>query len=410
MVVHAYYPLGETRVQREAEALVEAGYDVDVICLRDDGEQPRERYRGVEIHRLPVRIARSSLLAQLGSYLHFLARATLQLTQLHLRRHYGSVQVHNLPDFLVICAILPKVQRIPVVLDLHDLMPEFFAGRFGPGRMPIVARLVRVQERLSCRFADHIITVSEHWRRALLQRGVPEYKCSVVMNVADERLFTRRPEPTMPASRSDPTFRLIYHGTVTMRYGLDLAVRAVGLLRGEIPGIHLTILGRGDAMPALVELRDRLGLRAHVELRDELLLADELPTFIAGADLGVVPYRNDVFTDGLLPTKLMEYAAIGLPCVASRTTTIEAYFADAMVELAEPDDVDDLARAIRELHAEPQRLAALANRSVHFTERHSWSRIGPDYVALLRRLADARRAATTSPPPPAVEVVSGSTS
>ena len=61
MVVHAYYPLAETRVQREAEALVRAGYEVDVVCLRDAGERERERYRGVEIHRLecPGRQART---------------------------------------------------------------------------------------------------------------------------------------------------------------------------------------------------------------------------------------------------------------------------------------------------------------------------------------------------------------
>ena len=41
MIVHAYYPVGETRVQREALALIDAGYAVDVICLREQGEAPR---------------------------------------------------------------------------------------------------------------------------------------------------------------------------------------------------------------------------------------------------------------------------------------------------------------------------------------------------------------------------------
>lgn len=386
MVVYAYYPLMETRVQREAEALVEAGYEVDVLCLRDEAERPRERYRGVEIHRLPVRLDRGSLFRQLLAYLRFGVRAAVHLARLHLRHPYGSVQVHNLPDFLVFSALLPKLQGVPVILDLHDLMPEFFAGRFGGGRRWL-ARVIRWQEAAACRFADHVITVSDHWRETLIARGVPPAKVSVVMNVADERLFA----PVERPQRSGPGLHLIYHGSVTRRYGLDLAVRAVGLVREEIPGIRLTVLGKGDDMPPLFRLVNELDLAEQVQLRDGFVLAEDLPALIATADLGVVPYRNDVFTDGLLPTKLMEYAVLGLPCIAARTTAIEEFFRDTMVEFFRPGDAEDLARCIRELHAHPERRAELAERSRAFTERYDWARIGAGYVGLVERLGDRRR-------------------
>jgi glycosyltransferase involved in cell wall biosynthesis len=384
MIVYAHYPLTETRVQREAEALIEAGYDVDVICLRGDGERPRERYRGVEVHRLPITLDKRSLPHQLVSYLRFTVRAAIRLSRLHAARPYGSVQVHNLPDFLVFCALGPKRRGVPVILDLHDLMPEFFAGRFGAERHPILARAIRWQERAACRFADHVITVSEPWRRSLIARGVAPERCSVVLNVADTRVF-------VPSGRRrrDNQFHLIYHGSVTYRYGLDLAVRAVGLVRDEIPQIKLTILGRGDQMPALLELRRRAGLQDCVELRDEFLLAEALPELIAEADVGLAPYRNDVFTDGLLPTKLMEYAVLGLPCIAARTTAIEALFRDTMVEFFEPGDAADLARCIRDLHAHPGRRAELARRSQHFTSRYNWDRVGSEYVALVDSLAES---------------------
>jgi glycosyltransferase involved in cell wall biosynthesis len=381
MVVHAYYPLAETRVQRQAEALARAGYAVDVICLRDDGEPARERAGGIEVHRLAVRVDKRSLAHQFLSYMHFFVRAAARLTRRHLREPYRSVQVHNLPDFLVFCALVPKLQRVPVVLDLHDLMPEFFAGRFGSGNRR-VARLIAWQERMACRFADHVVTVSEHWRDTLVARGVAPEKCSVVMNVADDRIFT----PRAAARRSDATFRLIYHGSVTPRYGLDLAIRAVGLLRDEIPGIRLTVLGRGDHMPELERLRRELHLEHEVELRDEYLTAEHLPDIIAAADLGIVPYRDDVFTDALLPTKLMEYAAMGVPCVAARTTAIDAYFAGSMVEFFAPGDVGELAQRLRDLHRSPQRRAALARRSSVFTDRYGWERLGARYVELVDTL------------------------
>jgi glycosyltransferase involved in cell wall biosynthesis len=381
MVVFARYPLTETRVQRQAEALVDAGYAVDVICLRDRGERPRERYRGVEIHRLPMRLDKRSLGHQLLAYARFFVLATARLTALQLRHRYHTVQVHNLPDFMVFCALVPKLQGVPVILDLHDLMPEFFAGRFGADRHRWLGMLIRWQERLACGFADHVVTVSEHWRRALLERGVEADRCSVVMNVADERIFTRRSRPPRVGS-----FELLYHGTVTRRYGLDLAIRAVDEVRHEIPGIRLTILGKGDDMPALIDLVRRLNLQDRVDLRDGFVLAGDLPDLIARADIGLAPYRNDVFTDGLLPTKLMEYAVMGLPSVAARTTAIEGYFRDSMVEFFTPGDHHDLARCLRELWHDRARLERLALGSRNFTERYNWTDIGRGYVELVGRL------------------------
>jgi glycosyltransferase involved in cell wall biosynthesis len=386
MVVHAYYPLAETRVQREAEALVAAGFDVDVICLRDAGESARDRWGGVEIHRLPARVDKRGLAAQFRSYLRFFLLASCRLTRLHLRRRYRTVQVHNLPDFLVFCAFVPKLQGVPVILDLHDLMPEFFAGRFGQDR-PMVARMVRWQERLACRFADQVITVSDHWRQELVDRGVPTERCSVVMNLADERIFHPPARPARCRARAmEVGFGLLYHGTVTHRYGLDLAVLAVARLRGEIPGIQLTILGEGDQMPRLRELVLELALGAHVDLQDRLLPAEALPGVIAAADLGIVPYRNDVFTDGLVPTKLLEYAAMGLPCVAARTTAIEATFGDSVAAYFTPGDVEGLARCIHQLWKDPAARDRLAVGSRHFNRRHNWTQAGGDYAALVAGL------------------------
>jgi glycosyltransferase involved in cell wall biosynthesis len=381
MVVHAYYPLAETRVQRQAEALVAAGYAVDVLCLRGRGERPHAEHHGVRIHRLGVRLRRGGLARQFLGYVHFFVRATARLARLHARAPYGSVQVHNLPDFLVFCAVVPKLGRVPVILDLHDLMPEFWAGRFG-GRRRALARLVAWQERAACRFADHVLTVSEGWRGALVARGVPAARCTVVMNVADERIFRPRP----PRAPRRDAFRLVYHGTVVHRYGLDLALRAVAAVRDDVPGIHLTVLGTGDHLPELARMRRALGLERQVALCDRLVAAEELPAILGRADAGVVPYRDDVFTGALVPTKLMEYAALGLPCIAARTSAIEQYFAGTMVEFFTPGDAGDLAERIRRLAVDRGRLRELAAAGEHFTRVHNWSAERARYVALLERL------------------------
>lgn len=387
MVVFAAYPLSETRVQREAEVLIRNGYDVDVICLRLLGEKAVDQYKGVRIFREKLRCSRlmrkGSLIRQFFSYMMFLVQASLRLSYLHMKYRYNIIQVHNLPDFLVFCALIPKLMGVPIILDLHDLMPEFFAGRFGKENS-VGLRLVRFQELLACKFASHVITVSEHWRQALIRRGVPPQKCSVVMNVADDKIFNFTAN-YRSQSRQDGEFRLIYHGAMPERYGLDLAVLGIDRVREDIPGIRLKLIGRGEHLPRLIEMVEELGLGQYVSFED-LYLAEELPEIIRSCDLGIVPYRNDVFTDGLVPTKLMEYAALGIPAIAARTTAIQEYFSDANVEFFEPGNVDDLARCMRDLYQNPAHLVKLARGSKKFNQRYNWSRIGEDYVSLVDRI------------------------
>jgi glycosyltransferase involved in cell wall biosynthesis len=387
MVVFAHYPHAETRVQREAEALVEHGYEVDVICLRTREEDAVATHNGVAISRLPMTRGESgSLVAQFLDYVIFFVFAFMRLTRLHLQRHYDVVQVHNLPDFLVFAALVPKLTGARVIVDLHDLMPEFYKGRLGNAANSFLLRLILLQERLSCRFADHVITVSEHWRQLLIRRGVPPDKCSVVMNLADPRIF----QPLSAyetAPKDDGRFRLFYHGTFAARYGLDLVLQAMDRVRHEIPEIHLTLVGHGESLRVLERLADDLKLREdHIEFRP-IVPAEQLPPLVAAANAGVVPYRNDVFTDSLLPTKLMEYAAMGLPCIVARTSAISDYFDKTMVQFFTPGDVDELAHCILLLYRDRSRLAHLRQGIRAFNERYSWVVAGGEYVHLVDRLA-----------------------
>jgi glycosyltransferase involved in cell wall biosynthesis len=386
MVVHAYYPLGETRVERQARALTDHGYEVDIICLRDQGEATVEKDNGVSIYRLPVKRHKDKgQLAQLLEYLAFFVLASGKLIALYRNRQYPVIQVHNLPDFLVLIAVVPKLFGAKVILDLHDLMPEFYAARFDTHLQSWPVRLVRWQEQVSCRFADHVVTVTDLWRQTLINRGVPAAKASVVMNVADDRVFNRAAVVDSPVT-DDGQFRLIYHGNLTYRYGLDLALQAVDLVREKVPQIHLTIHGGGPYLETLIKLAKRLDIEEHVFFSTRSVPTAELPRLIVRADAAVVPYRRDVFTDGILPTKLMEYVALGVPVIAAHTPAIDAYFDDTMVQFFTPGDPEDLARCILALHEDRERLTQLARGADKFNQHYNWEKLSAEYIALVERL------------------------
>jgi glycosyltransferase involved in cell wall biosynthesis len=265
-----------------------------------------------------------------------------------------------------------------------DLMPEFYQGRYGVDGTSLSVRLLYSQEKLACRFADYVITVSEPWRQVLIDRGVPAVKCSVVMNVADQTIFCYSEKAR---HCDDDGLRFIYHGGFTPRYGTDIAVRAIAKVRHQIPNIHLTIHGGGVYYPNLVALAKELDvLDKHVHFSTKLVPLTDLPDLIRSADVGLAPYRDDVFTDGIVPTKLMEYAALGMPAIAARTTAIQTYFEDTMVEFFTPGDVDDLARCILKLHTDRNRLAQLARGADKFNQRYNWPKLAKEYVSLVERL------------------------
>jgi glycosyltransferase involved in cell wall biosynthesis len=384
MVVHAYYP-HDPRVEREVRVLRYSGYETDVICLRSPGEPAYELIDGTRVHRLPVARHRGSgMISQFAEYLAFFALASLKAAVLHRRRRFGVVQVHNVPDFLVFSAILPKLAGARILLDLHDLTPEFYASRTSKGMAARSVRVVRMQERISTAFADHVLTVTELWRQALISRGVAASKVDVVMNVADARIY--RSELRVPRD-SGHELRLLYHGTITYRYGLDLVLHALARLRGRVP-VRLVIHGQGEYLPKIQALAASLAVEDIVSFSTSSLPSTELAALIGGVDIGVVPYRSDVFTDGILPTKLMEYAAIGIPAIVSRTSAVEQYFDASMVRFVRPGSVDDLVAAITDLALDAPLRATLGARIRSFAAQNSFAQQTETYLQVVDRLHD----------------------
>ncbi len=382
MIVHSYYPVGETRVQRQALALRDAGFGVHVVCLRDDNEPRFEVVEGVRVYRMPVRRHKgSSPVSQLFEYLAFFLVAFFHLTVMLPRYRYQTVQVHNLPDFLVFAALPAKIAGAAVILDLHDLMPELFAGRFETDLEDRRVKAMIIQERWAARFADHVVTVTHEWRQTLIDRGVPAEKVGVVMNLADGRLFK-------PRGRIEHDgIEVVYHGTFTHRYGVDVAVAAVDIVRRRRPDIHLSLLGAGETRDEIIQQVRRLDLGEVVDVSDGMLEASALPERIARADIGLVPNRSNIFTDGILPTKLLEYVAMGVPVIASATPGVMAYFDESMVRFATPGDPQELADAILELAADEADRDTQVEAANRFNERYNWEQAAAEYVAMVSRLA-----------------------
>ena len=340
MIVHSYYE-EDPRVRREAESLVKAGRPVVVLGLRQPDGPATSEVAGVRVHHLDVqRHQGAGLGVYLREYVSFLARAMWRSVRLHRRERFALVQVHSLPDFLVFSALPLRLAGVPVLLDLHEAMPEFFRSRFPGASNPVVHRLLVLQERLSVALSTHTITVNEPMRERLVRLGVRAEKTGVVVNSPSLARFDLAAHPRR-AFRGDGRLRLVYTGALTPTYELDVAVAAVARVATMRPDLDVTleIYGRGDSEPALRAEAAELGIAERVIFHGRIAI-DAVPAAVAAADIGLAPTRHDQFTDMSLSTKVFEYAAMGKPVVASRLPMVERTFPAGTVATYPPGDAD----------------------------------------------------------------------
>jgi glycosyltransferase involved in cell wall biosynthesis len=360
-LAHTHFP-SDTRVKREAFAAA-AARRVAVIVLRGPGERAVERLGPLVVVRVPGRKSRGGPASYLREYVEFTVRCRSLLERHRSFSRVRVVHVHTLPDFLVWAAYPAQRRGARVILDLHEILPEFtrakYAGLFGG----VAARAARAVERWARRRADVTTTVNAAVEELLAARpiGRPE-RLVVIHNSADPGDFGLERTPVARARDAGP-LELIYHGSLTRLYGLDVAVRGVAIAVERGSAVHLTILGEGPHRRALEQLVGRLRLVTNVRFESPLPQS-ALPARLSRCDAGVVPTRLDAMTRYSLSNKLLEYVHLGLPVLAARLPSYRRYLAEDTAWYWTPGDPADFARAIEEVaSASPSERVARARRA-----------------------------------------------
>jgi glycosyltransferase involved in cell wall biosynthesis len=380
MVSYSFYEV-DNRVLRYSETLQKRGDRVDAIAIQRGNLPSREIVNGVQVQRIQKRNhdekTRWDYLARL---VRFFVHASFTLARRHWRQPYDVVHVHNVPDFLVFAAWVPKLLGARVILDIHDIVPEFYASKFNEKPNSLVCRALRLLERLSMGFADHVIISNHLWHAKVIARSVPAHKCSVCMNHVDMSVFYPRPR-----AERDGKFIVVFPGGLQWHQGLDIAIRAFALFQKEVPGAEFHIYGDGQAKPDLVKLTSELGLKGKVRFFGEVPLR-KVPEILAQADLGVVPKRANSFGNEAYSTKIMEFMSQGIPVVISRTKIDTYYFEEGQVKFFESGNETDLARAMLAVVRDPALRQAMVRSGLEYVEHNSWETKKHEYIALVDRL------------------------
>ncbi len=393
---------GDIRVRRKAEALVGAGYEVDVLALRNEGKTDADySLNGVRIYTVSLGKKRGSLGRYIYEYFAFLFWARRRLNELMATRRYAVVDVNNLPDFLVFAARGARRNGARVVLDMHEITPEFFMSKYGVGAGHPLVRLMRWLEKISVRFADHVITINDPLRDVLIGRGLRKANSTIIMNSVDEALFEaglKSGGSGLAAKLGQPRFLMMYHGTLTHIYGLDIALRAFARARSEMPGAEFWVLGGGPEKESLAALARELGVGDQFRFLGSVK-PDEIPALLTRCDIGVLATRQDVFLDLSFSNKLSEYIIMGKAVIASGLRTIRHYFSDGALAFFRPNDPEPLAEQMIRLYRDSALRGRLAARALEEYRVINWAVMKRRYLELMDALTRAERPPATADAP-----------
>ncbi|QHI70278.1 glycosyltransferase family 4 protein [Tichowtungia aerotolerans] len=384
IVRHGYYP-SDPRVYKEVRALADAGYEVDVVCLRETREPLRETMENVRVYRMPHSHRRGSMGRYFFEYGLSMLLMSLVLSVLFLRRWYSVVQVNTLPDSLVFSTLLPRIFGARVLLDMHEPSPELLLTKHANQAPEHMLKLQIFIEKAAIRYANKVMTVNDTIRQRFIERGASASKLFVVRNVpADD--FGKNVASAPPHDE----LVIMTHGTLQPRYGQSVILHALPLIRKEFDSVRLIIAGSGETLDELKELAEDLQCDDITEFTG-LVSRDEIASLISQADIGIVPLLPGPFAELCQPNKLFEYIALKTAVIASRLPAIEESFDNQCIHFFDAGDAAGLAQAVIELGRNPSLRQSLSERAYAVYQDLRWSKANRDYVEIVKSMTGKRK-------------------
>lgn len=385
MIAYTNYP-SDARVRREAEALAATGeFEVTFLSLRDKDTAKSYELENVKVIELDVKkYTGDNKFNHLKSYFKFFLLAFCRCNRQFFARKLDIVHVHNMPNFLVLAGLLPRLCGKKLILDIHDSTPETYFAKYGNSANTLLFKFLCWEEAFCCGLANRVICVNHVQRDELIGRGIPLNKIAISMNVPDPKWFGGKNMPLY--NKGGRKIKMIYHGTIARRLGIDLAIRAFAKICPRDSEMEFHILGNGESIDECMEISSLLDLDDHVHFSKQIVPLESLLGILRDMDVGIIANRKNIATELMLPVKMLEYIAINIPVVVPRLKAIEYYFTDDMVSYFEPENIDSLSQAILNLLNDEHRRKSQAEKAKTFLDRFGWEKHKLELVKFYREI------------------------
>jgi len=370
----------DARIKSYVTGLNDNGIKVYLYCLKDSFSK-KDSENNLNLIFLQNKYQGKNALLYIFFYLFFFIKAFFAVSIGFFKYKFDVVHVHNMPDFIVFCAFVPKIFGKKIILDMHDVMTATFDTKFHGIGNKVIRKIILLQSIISTFFSDVLICTNKSQLIYLENEGLKSENTKIFLNLPNANYFRKR--TIIP---NNNYFSLIYHGTITERLGLDLIVKAVELASKHID-VRLSIIGDGELKNELIEYCKFNNLFYDIVVFYPFIPVNKLQKELKKHDAGIIGNRKSELTQKImLPVKLMEYIAVGLPVISPNLEVIREHIDEDMVLYYEADDVKDMANKILLLSKDSKLRENIIANSQRFFKSYNWERQKMEYVGLIKSL------------------------
>lgn len=386
----------DIRVEKEAETLMENGYNLFLTCLNRQKKPEKENVGGINVIRMPFPSKYNRALSFLAL---FLTRYTvLPCTILQICRHHkiDLFHVHDL-TFALSSIILAKLLGVKVILDVHENFPEMVQATLQNEKSVIyrcgirlTVFLYRVEEYISILLSDKIICVVAEQKELLVSKGAKDTNIVIVSNAVD---FRRMITPETKKEEIYPhAFVISYVGGFTAHRGLETLIRAASLVAEDISELLVLLVGKGKIENQLKKLAADLAVENHVQFLGWVPFEEAL-NYIHASDICVIPYAKTIQTEASFPHKITQYMYFSKPVITSDVASLKRILKETGGGITfRAGDHRDLARKIEYLYHDKNARERLGKNGRKAVERtYNWKVEGKKLLTLYGSLVNPER-------------------
>jgi glycosyltransferase involved in cell wall biosynthesis len=280
-----------------------------------------------------------------------------------------------------------KSFKLPVVLDLHDNLPEVMKlyphlQKF-PGKYIISPKKWKQKESAFIKKADKVITVSPHFIQSLQERFPFENKYVFVPNTIRKSFFEEYTIDNSIIEKYKNHFVILYLGDTHIRRGLQTAITSIPLLKAAIPNIKLVIVGKNTTDTILKSQVADLGIEDFVDFEGWQNVS-LFQSYIISSAICISPLHRNLQHDVAYANKIFQYMSFGKPLLVSDATAQKELIEKVNSGLVHQEkNVDDFQHKLLELYHDENLRTTLGKNGQDFVRNEfSWEQTSKNLLHL----------------------------
>jgi glycosyltransferase involved in cell wall biosynthesis len=390
MILDKTFP-PDPRVENEAVSLINAGHTVFLFCLSYASGQKNEIIKGIHVKRYTSNKLeyKLSALAYTVPFYTFLMKSKVSNFLIQ-----NKIEVIHIHDIRIADAVFManKKLNLPVVLDLHDNMPEIMKTyphlqKF-PGKQLISPLKWKVKEEQFIGKSDKVITVSQEFIDEVIKRThISTNKIVLVPNTVQKIFYEEAIIDKSILDKYTHDFVILYLGDTGLRRGLQTAITSLISLKEKIPNVKLVIVGKNTSDPILKQQVESLNLNDIVDFegwQDVSLF----PSYIKASKICISPLYRNIQHDVAYANKLFQYMSFEKPVLVSNAIAQKNLILRTNSGLVhEARNSEDFSNQVLKLYSDDSLRTELGNNGKRFVEEEfCWEKTSEKLIELYDNL------------------------